>query len=236
MLASSSCEYWSARQANSLHPPRTEEQPQACSTGRSDPWLLKCKAKRKAAASVGKQANTQTVCIRLHQRAAASLPCPTSWSDHWRLSCKPKRKAAAWVGKHLLRVSTKQANNLHPPRTEEQPQACSTGRRHSWWLWCKAKRKAAASVGKQLVPATAQANSKFASTAHRRAATSLLDWSETSLAAQVQCIISRSWLKSPASAVLAAISNVYTNFIHDPDLARIILCTHNYCWILFADL
>ena len=129
VLTSSSCEYWSARQANSLHPPRTEKQPQACSTGRSDPWLLKCKAKRKAAASVGKQANTQTVCIRLHQRAAASLPCPTSWSDHWRLSCKPKRKAAAWVGKHLLRVSTKQANNLHPPRTEEQPQACSTGRR-----------------------------------------------------------------------------------------------------------
>ena len=38
-------------------------------------------------------------------------------------------KAAALVAKQLLQVLTRQANCLHPPRTDEQPQAYSSGRR-----------------------------------------------------------------------------------------------------------
>ena len=73
-----------ATQAHSLHPPRTEEQPQACSIGRPEvPDGSGAKAKR------------QTV--------------------------------AAFVGKQPVRVPARQAHSLHPPRTEEQPQACSIG-------------------------------------------------------------------------------------------------------------
>ena len=97
-----------ARQANSLHPPRTAQQPQACSTGRRSvtaPVLSKEKEMQQpvlACSSCKCFGHRQTVCNRL----------------------APKRfcaKRSAVFG-HF-------ADSLHPPRTKEQPQACSTGRR-----------------------------------------------------------------------------------------------------------
>ena len=80
------------------------------------------------------------------------------------------------------------ANSLHPPRTEEQqPQACSTGRRYPSRLPRKAKRNVAACVDKQLVRVlVSETGKQFASSSHRRAATSVLDWSKISLTASTQ--------------------------------------------------
>ena len=42
---------------------------------------------------------------------------------------KDLNAAVACVGEQPLRVQARHANTLHPPRTEEQPQACWIGRR-----------------------------------------------------------------------------------------------------------
>ena len=82
---------------------------------------------RQAAPPRSWRSDRQRVCIRLalmNSRKLARLV-----GDLSRLQLKAKRKAAAFVGKQRLRVPDRQANSLHPPRTEEQPQACSIGLR-----------------------------------------------------------------------------------------------------------
>ena len=167
-----------ARQANSSHPPRTTEQPQACSIRRRSVTADALQPHSKRNNSCDGRPVRQTIVSATHHGAAASL---LDWSESRHGSCgaKQRRRWAAFVGKQcscecrpdtinmcalsteeshtlarmmvkdssrlrckamtkeatdfaskqLLQVPARQANSSHPPRTEEQPQACSIGRR-----------------------------------------------------------------------------------------------------------
>ena len=82
--------------------------------------------------------------------------------DLSRLQLKAKRKAAAFVGKQRLRVPDKQANSLHPPRTDEQPQACSIGGRRSLTASTQRKEEGAG----QLLSASSSSKQVLATQAH----------------------------------------------------------------------
>ena len=72
---------------------------------------------------------------RIQAVKTSGVLTPLLWLLDWPevpdgSGAKAKRKAvAAFVGKQPVRVPATQAHSLHPPRTEEQPQACSIGRR-----------------------------------------------------------------------------------------------------------
>ena len=108
-----------------------------------------------------------------------------SVGDPSRLRCKAKRKVAAFVGKQLVRVPPKQANSLYPPCTKEQATRCAPKSGHEL---ARLVGDAMAPVqskeeGRSLCRQAARASGNqvgtyCASTSHRKAAASLLDWSE----------------------------------------------------------
>ena len=126
------------RHAHTLHPPRTEEQPQACSIGR---WSLTAPVQSKedcgdslcwrAARLFGSTTNTLHSPHTEEARSACSILLV---GGRCQLRSKANRKAAAaCVGEQPLRVPARQTNTLVGD---------------PWWLRCEAKRKAAAaSVG-----------------------------------------------------------------------------------------
>ena len=117
---------------HTTHPPRTKEQPQACSRCRRSltaPEQSKAEKSDRcwqaAPASAGHTA--KHFASASHQRAAASLLEWSAIPDG--SSAKQRRKRMTVVSKQLLRVPARQPSTLHLPRTEEQPQACSRCRR-----------------------------------------------------------------------------------------------------------
>ena len=96
--------------------------------------------------------------------------------------------------KQLLRLPARQANSLHPPHTAERPSKTAPKSRHKLarlfgdpsWLRCKVKKQIPAFVGKQLLRLPCRRHTvcihlaphSKRNSVHRRAATSMLDWSK----------------------------------------------------------
>ena len=156
-----------ARQANSLHPPRTAQQPQACSTGRTSLHDgSHAKQREEAGGILCRQRSRPDRQNSLHPPRTQAKPqaCSTGQRSLTAPVQNTDTKVRRWQRQH---------------RTEEQPQACSTGRTSlTAPVQSRERRKAVASVGKQLLRVPARQAKQFASASHRRAAASLLDWSE----------------------------------------------------------